>query len=164
VMAMALFAATAASAGGPPIVNETEHFANEPDVFVDVNPCDPSQAVEVTSSDTGVIHFVAFADGTVHITGTVRSTFSVDVLPTDGTPDATGRGVTWFGQNGRIDPMVRARIPNGEVGARPGGAAAGCTATARAGAETSPATPDQTEELTIGKPAPDAAGSRSRGV
>jgi hypothetical protein len=53
-----------------------------------VNPCDPSQAVEVTSSDTGVIHFSLFADGTVHITGTVRSTFSVDVLPTDGTPDA----------------------------------------------------------------------------
>jgi hypothetical protein len=66
VIAVALFAATAASAGGPPIVNETDHFANEPDVFVDVNPCDPSQEVEVTSSDTGVIHFSLFADGTVH--------------------------------------------------------------------------------------------------
>jgi hypothetical protein len=103
VIAVALFAATAASAGGPPIVNETDHFANEPDVFVDVNPCDPSQEVEVTSSDTGVIHFLAFADGTVHITGTIRSTISVDVLPTDGIPDATGRTVVWFGQNGKID-------------------------------------------------------------
>ena len=100
---MALFAATAASATGPPIANETDHFANEPDVFVDVNPCDPSQEVEVTSSDTGVIHFLAFADGTVHITGTIRSTISVDVLPTDGIPDATGRTVVWFGSNGKID-------------------------------------------------------------
>src|SRR5438093_7570624 len=114
VIAMALFAATAASAGGPPIVNETEHFANEPDVFVDVNPCDPSQAVEVTSSDTGVVHFSRFADGTVHITGTVRSTFSVDVLPTDGTPDATGRGVTWFGTNGKIDPDTGEAFGKGE--------------------------------------------------
>src|SRR5512132_1078707 len=103
IAGLALFAATAASATGPPIVNETDHFANEPDVFTDVNPCDPSQEVEVTSSDTGVIHFMLFADGTVHITGTVRSTFSVDVLPTDGTPDATGGGVTWFGTNGKID-------------------------------------------------------------
>jgi hypothetical protein len=103
IASLALFAAASASAGGPPIVNETEHFANEPDVFVDVNPCDPSQEVEVTSSDTGVIHFLAFADGTVHITGTIRSTISVDVLPTDGIPDATGRTVVWFGQNGKID-------------------------------------------------------------
>jgi hypothetical protein len=103
IACLALFAAASASAQGPPIVNETDHFANEPDVFVDVNPCDPSQEVEVTSSDTGVIHFLAFADGTVHITGTIRSTISVDVLPTDGIPDATGRTVVWFGQNGKID-------------------------------------------------------------
>jgi hypothetical protein len=103
IACLALFAAASASAQGPPIVNETDHFANEPDVFVDVNPCDPSQEVEITSSDTGVIHFLAFADGTVHITGTIRSTISVDVLPTDGIPDATGRTVVWFGQNGKID-------------------------------------------------------------
>ena len=86
IVGVALFAATAASATGPPIVNETDHFANEPDVFVDVNPCDPSQEVEVTSSDTGMIHFSLFADGTVHITGTIRSIVSLDFLPTDGTP------------------------------------------------------------------------------
>jgi hypothetical protein len=114
VIVMALFAATAASAGGPPIVNETDHFANEPDVFTDVNPCDPSQEVEVTTSDTGVIHFMSFADGTVHITGTIRSTISVDVLPTDGTPDATGHGVTWFGTNGQIDPDTGEASGKGE--------------------------------------------------
>ena len=114
VMAVGLFAATAASAGGPPIVNETDHFANEPDVFTDVNPCDPSQEVEVTSSDTGVIHFVLFADGTVHFTGTVRSTVSIDLLPTEGTPDATGRTVTWFGTNGKIDPDTGEAFGRGE--------------------------------------------------
>jgi hypothetical protein len=111
---LALFAAVTASAGGPPIVNETDHFANEPDVFVDVNPCDPTQEVEVTSSDTGVIHFTVFADGTVHFTGTVRSTVSVDVLPTDGTPDATGSTVTWFGSNGKIDPDTGEPFGKGE--------------------------------------------------
>jgi hypothetical protein len=114
IAGLALFAATTASAAGPPIVNETEHFANEPDVFVDVNPCDPSQEVEVTSSDTGVIHFTVFADGTVHITGTIRSTVSIDVLPTDGTPDATGRTVVWFGSNGKIDPDSGEAFGKGE--------------------------------------------------
>jgi hypothetical protein len=114
IVGVALFAATAASAAGPPIVNETDHFANEPDVFVDVNPCDPSQEVEVTSSDTGVIHFLLFADGTVHITGTVRSIASVDFLPTDGTPDGTARTVTWFGTNGKIDPDTGEAFGKGE--------------------------------------------------
>lgn len=114
VMAVGLFAATAASAGGPPLVNETFHFANEPDVFTDVDPCDPSQEAEVTSSDTGVIHFVLFADGTVHFTGTVRSTVSIDLLPTEGTPDATGRTVTWFGTNGKIDPDTGEAFGRGE--------------------------------------------------
>ena len=114
IAGLALFAATTASAVGPPIVNEVDHFANEPDVFTDVNPCDPSQEVEVTSSDTGVIHFLLFADGTVHITGTIRSTLSVDLLPTDGTPDATGMGVTWFGTNGMIDPDTGQAFGKGE--------------------------------------------------
>jgi hypothetical protein len=113
IAGLALFAATTAAAG-PPIVNETEHFANEPDVFVDVNPCDPSQEVEVTSSDTGVIHFTVFADGTVHITGTIRSTVSIDVLPTDGTPEASGRTVVWFGSNGKIDPDTGEAFGKGE--------------------------------------------------
>jgi hypothetical protein len=113
VAGLAILAAASASAGGPPIVNETDHFANEPDVFVDVNPCN-GEPVEVTSSDTGVIHFTVFADGTVHITGTVRSTVSVDVLPTDGTPDATGKTVTWFGSNGKVDPDTGEAFGKGE--------------------------------------------------
>jgi hypothetical protein len=37
----ALVAAASVSAQGPPIVNETMHFADEVEVFVDVNPCKP---------------------------------------------------------------------------------------------------------------------------
>jgi hypothetical protein len=99
----ALVAAASVAAQGPPIVNETMHFADEVDVFVDVNPCKRSQAVEITSSNTGVIHFTVFADATAHVTGTGRSTVSWDFLPTDGTPDATGSSVFWFGSNGEVD-------------------------------------------------------------
>ena len=44
----------------------------------------------------------AFADGTVHFTGTLRGTFSADLLPADGLPDATGTFTTWFGGNGHL--------------------------------------------------------------
>jgi hypothetical protein len=104
IVGMALVAAVNVSAQGPPVVNETMHFANVPDVFVDVNPCDPIQEVEITSIDSGVTHFLLFADGTVHITGTVRSDVSIDFLPTDGVPDATASTVVWFGSNGKLDP------------------------------------------------------------
>jgi hypothetical protein len=114
VVGVALVAAANVSAQGPPVVNETMHFANEPDVFVDVNPCNPGQEVEVTSSDTGVIHFTLFADGTVHITGTIRSTASLDFLPTDGIADGTARVVTWFGSNGKIDPDTGDAFGKGE--------------------------------------------------
>ena len=98
----ALLGVAPAAAQGPPVVNTTDHFANEPDTFIDVHPC-TGQAAEITTLDTGVIHFAAFADGTVHFTGTIRSTFSADLLPTDGTPDATGTAVSWFGGNGLLN-------------------------------------------------------------
>jgi len=101
VLGGALWGTTTADAQGPPIVNTTDHFANEPDTFIDVHPC-TGQAAEITTLDTGVIHFAAFADGTVHLTGTIRSTFSADLLPTDGIPDATGTVVGWFGGNGLL--------------------------------------------------------------
>lgn len=104
IVGVALVAAVNVSAQGPPIVNETMHFANVPDVFVDENPCDPSQELEITSSDTGVIHFSLFADGTFHITATIRSDVSLDFLPTDGIADGTARTVVWFGSNGKLDP------------------------------------------------------------
>ena len=93
--------ATSAFANGPPVVNQTDHFVDETSTQLDVHPC-TGVPVELTLVETGVIHFAAFADGTVHFTGTLRGTFSADALPTDGVPDATGSFTTWFGGNGLL--------------------------------------------------------------
>ena len=90
---------TSAFAKGPPVVNQTDHIVNETSTQDDVHPC-TGVPVELTLVETGVIHFSAFADGTVHFTGTLRGTFSADALPADGVPDATGTFTTWFGGNG----------------------------------------------------------------
>jgi hypothetical protein len=90
-----------AFAKGPPVVNQTDHFVNETTTEIDVHPC-TGQPAELTVTESGVIHFSAFADGTVHFTGTLRGTFSADLLPTDGIPDATGRTIVWFGGNGKL--------------------------------------------------------------
>jgi hypothetical protein len=92
---------TSALAMGPPVVNQTDHEVNETSTQLDVHPC-TGVPVELTLVETGVIHFSFFADGTVHITGTLRGTFSADVLPADGVPDVTGTFTTWFGGNGLL--------------------------------------------------------------
>ncbi len=101
VAGLLLLTAGGAFAQGPPIVNQTDHVVDEASTQIDVHPC-TGQPAEITLTESGVIHFSAFADGTVHITGTLRGTFSADLLPTDGTPDATGRTIVWFGGNGKL--------------------------------------------------------------
>jgi hypothetical protein len=97
-----LLTAGGALAKGPPIVNQTDRVVNETSIFEDVHPCTGASG-EITLTESGVIHFSAFADGTVHFTGTLRGTFSFDALPTDGIPDATGTTVVWFGGNGLLN-------------------------------------------------------------
>jgi hypothetical protein len=96
-----VFSVASALAQGPPIVNQTDHIVNETSTDIDVHPC-TGEPAELTVSESGVIHFVAFADGTVHFTGTLHGTFSADALPTDGIPDATGTSIVWFGGNGKL--------------------------------------------------------------
>jgi hypothetical protein len=96
-----LLTAGSALAQGPPVVNDTVHVIDETSTSIDEHPC-TGQAAELTITESGVIHFMAFADGTVHFTGTLRGTFSADALPTDGVPDATGTFTTWFGGNGLL--------------------------------------------------------------
>ena len=93
--------AVPAAAQGPPVDNFTQRIVNETSTDIDVHPC-TGQPAELTLVESGVIHFAAFADGTVHFTGTLRGTFSADLLPADGSPDATGRFTTWFGGNGLL--------------------------------------------------------------
>jgi hypothetical protein len=101
VAAFFLTGTAAAQAAGPPIESWTVHVVDEVDVTTDVHPC-TGQAAELTAVESGVIHFVAQGDGTVHIAGTLRGTYSADALPTDGTPDATGTFVATFGGNGLL--------------------------------------------------------------
>jgi hypothetical protein len=96
-----VFSVASALAQGPPVVNQTDHIVNETSTVIDVHPC-TGQPAELTVTESGVIHIVGFADGTVHFTGTLRGTFSADALPTDGIPDATGATVVWFGGNGKL--------------------------------------------------------------
>lgn len=96
-----LLTAGGALAQGPPVVNQTDHVVNETSTTIGVHPC-TGQPAEFTVTESGVIHFVGFADGTVHFTGTLHGTFSADALPTDGIPDATGTTVVWFGGNGLL--------------------------------------------------------------
>jgi hypothetical protein len=96
-----LLTAGGALAQGPPVVKVTEPLVNEPTTDTGVHPC-TGQPAELTLVESGVIHFSAFADGTVHFTGTLRGTFSIDAVPADGIPDATGRFVEWFGGNGLL--------------------------------------------------------------
>lgn len=102
VIAVALLSATAGFAKGPPVVNETRHVVNETQTFTDVDPCTGADA-EITITFSGVEHATILPDGTGHFTETSRGTFSFDLLPTDGVPDATGTFVDWDGGNGMFD-------------------------------------------------------------
>jgi hypothetical protein len=102
VGATAFGAAAPAAAQGPPAENTTQHLVDETSTFIDIHPC-TGQEAEINVVENGVIHFSAFANGTVHFTGTIRATFTADLLPADGTPDVTGRYTTWFGGNGLLN-------------------------------------------------------------
>jgi hypothetical protein len=101
VAGLLLVTAAGAFAKGPPVVNQTDHVVDETTIEVDVHPC-TGQPAELTLSESGVIHFSGFADGTVHFTGTLHGTFSADYLPTDGIPDVTGTAIVRFGGNGKL--------------------------------------------------------------
>jgi hypothetical protein len=101
VAGLLLLTAGAALAQGPPVVNERDQVVNETSTDIGVHPC-TGESAELTVTESGVIHFVGFADGSVHFTGTLHGTFSADALPTDGIPDATGTTVVWFGGNGML--------------------------------------------------------------
>ena len=93
--------AAAAHAAGSPVESWTEHVDQQVSIEQDVHPC-TGQAAELTTVMSGVIHFVAQADGTVHISGSLHGTFTADALPADGTVDATGSFDATFGGNGHI--------------------------------------------------------------
>ena len=106
--AVALFVGSA-YAGGPPIVNETDHPINETETFVSADPCTGTPA-QIALVQSGVEHVTFFADGTAHATETLRGTFSFRHLDDSGNPVggvyATGTTINTNGINGVIDPTT----------------------------------------------------------
>ena len=99
---------------GPKGEQTTMHVVNEPNIFVDVDPCTgiPGQ---ISALESGVVHITEFPDH-FHISASLHATFTLDLLPLDGTPDATGtyhvsfrdqvpkklNGASGFALNGKI--------------------------------------------------------------
>lgn len=92
LLVASLFATAAATAGGPPVVNSTTHFVDEPLTDIGLN-CASGNLAQSNGLFSGVIHTVVQADGSVHVTANTRGTDSLDDLPTDGIVDATTRFV-----------------------------------------------------------------------
>jgi hypothetical protein len=88
LLAALLIAATAGTAGGPPVANSTTHFFDEPFDDVGLNCASGNQA-QSDGRFNGVIHTLVRADGTVHVSAHTRGTDNLDDLPTDGIIDAT---------------------------------------------------------------------------
>ena len=83
------------------LINTTEQFRDVSNLFIDVQPC-TGEPIEVSTVESGVTHFVLRADGTITGSQTIRATFSADILPTDGVPDATGHYTVVFTSIGAI--------------------------------------------------------------
>ncbi len=82
-------AATAAMAGGPPVVNQTDHLINASLVPEAGVICGTGQPTLITGTYSGVVRTLVKADGTVHINGAVRGSAINDDLPDLDGADAT---------------------------------------------------------------------------
>ena len=103
----ALTAAGTASAGGPPIVNDTTVTRNNSSVQPDTNPCTGAPAIN-PSSGQETFHITAFADGTIHVTAAIHSDFLVDTIDPAGV-DFSGHEADTFsfqGTNGAATTAV----------------------------------------------------------
>jgi len=90
-----------ASAGGPPVINETTVTRNNTSVQPDTNPCTGAPAIN-SSSGQMTSHITLFADGTIHVTVAIHSDFLIDTIDPAGV-DFSGHetdGVSFEGTNG----------------------------------------------------------------
>jgi hypothetical protein len=88
-------AATGAIAGGPPVVNQLDHFVNEPFDGVGLN-CASGNDARSDGHFTGVIHTLVLGNGSLLLHVAVRGTDTLYDLPDDGIPDATSEFVNPF--------------------------------------------------------------------
>jgi hypothetical protein len=78
------------------------HFLNEPFTDPADFDCATGQLAVGTGAFSGAIHVVIEADGSGLVSSHVRGTTSLDDLPTDGVPDATGKFS--FNSNDIVNP------------------------------------------------------------
>jgi len=90
--------ALAAASGNSPISNTTTRF-DEVVSFEGTDPCNPSNVMWVTERDTGSIHEMVFADGTMVVSGGFRADFEADA-DGDGVYDIAGRYRLNFAETG----------------------------------------------------------------
>jgi hypothetical protein len=99
IMVFGLFAfvAAGATAGGPPVVNTTDHVINQP--FTDPGgiDCATGNASDIVGVVSGVVHTLVLANGSVYLSGNFHGAATNDDLPTDGVPEATTTFVSHFG-------------------------------------------------------------------
>lgn len=88
LMVAYLVAATAGTSAGPPAVNSTTRFFNEPFGGLGLN-CASGKLAESDGLFSGVVRTIVQADGTVNVSAHTRGTDSLDDLPTDDVVDAT---------------------------------------------------------------------------
>jgi hypothetical protein len=77
--AVGLMFGQVATAGGPPIVNDTTVVKDQTNTSPDSTPCTGAAAIN-TSIGRGTFHTTAFADGTVHVVSAIHSTFTSDAI------------------------------------------------------------------------------------
>jgi hypothetical protein len=96
IFGLLAFAAAGATAGGPPVVNTTEHVINQP--FTDPGgiDCATGNPSDIAGVVSGVLHTLVLSNGSVHLSGTFHGTATNDDLPTDGVPEATATFVSHF--------------------------------------------------------------------
>ena len=79
--------ATGAVAGGPPLVNQTDHPVNAPFTSIGFN-CATGLPTLITGVFSGVLHTLVRSDGSVHFNGAISGSISEDDLPPE-----PGRGI-----------------------------------------------------------------------
>lgn len=128
IVAASLIPAAPAAAAGPPILVITDHPVDNVISRIDSDPCTGAR-IMLTGTETGVIHVTRFADGTVHFSVALHTSFVADLDPS-GLRDAVGTYTVRGGGNGSLntdgtafDQAEASFAGNGEL-ARPDGSTA----------------------------------------
>jgi len=100
-LAAILLTAAPAAATGPPILTITEHPVDNVISRIDNDPCTGAQVL-LTGTETGVLHVTRFADGTVHFSLALHTSFVADLQPS-GLRDAVGTYTVRGGGNGSLN-------------------------------------------------------------